>query len=158
MTKENVIASIKSKIDAAMDNEYSKLVNFIEYNVEIKEQNANKYFNEYWVMLSESDKSILEYFVRNYPESSREQALKRNRDLFTKKGEMILDKLKNEIREFTSFKRIHADSNIQVYQIENDTEIKYLKFETVLAAGYVQRLHTRFLVKVVKNLPKNMLN
>ena len=156
MNRENVVSEIKERIDVAMDNEYQKLLKFIEHHVQLKDQNINEYFNKHWRRLSQSDKDIIEYFVRNYPQAKRDKVLNKLRETFNFKGATILDKLKSEIQEFTSFESLYSGSNIQVYRIMNGSETKYLKFETIIAGGFVQRIHTRFLVKVTKNLPKNI--
>lgn len=92
-------------------------------------------------------------------EEKRKATLQDLRDLYDKKAKEILKKLDGKIKEFKTFEEIYSSSFLQVYRIMNGSEVKYLKFETVFAGGDFtkQKLHTRFLIGVNKNLPKNLL-
>ena len=157
MDQKELVKKLKKTVHKIITKEHKRLLSFIESNVSLKEQDPNKYFNGHWKRLNQGTKEILEYFVRNYPEHKRDLKLKEVSETFNKKGEKIIDELKNKIKGFTSFEEVYSDSNLQVYKVTNKDEIRYLKFEEIIVCGDKQRIHTRFLIRVNKKMPRNTL-
>ena len=157
MGQKELVEKLKETVNGIMGNEYKKLLNFINSNVSLKEQDPNKYFSGHWKRLTQDSKNTLEYFVRNYSEDKKALKLKEFRETLNKKGERIIEELKNKIKGFTSFEEAYSDSNLQVYKIANKDEVRYLKFEKIIVCGDKQRIHTRFLIRVNKKMPRNIL-
>jgi len=152
---------LRAKVEAAINKEYEKTIQFLKDNEEESKKDYNKYFQTTFKRYDEKTQQLLFYFVRPNMEKYQHETIEKVRKQFDKKVEDIVKKIDAKLKNETikSFEKIYETSNLTVYRIFTNEGERFFKLETIFAGGMFRSVksHTRFVVQLTKKPPRNMI-
>ena len=149
---------LRVKVEDAINKEFEKAIQFLRDNEEEAKKDYDKYFQTTFNRYDEKTQQLLFYFVRPNMEKYQYETINEIRKQFDKKIDEIVKKIKSKLSGVKSFEKIYETQNLTVYRIFSNEGERFFKFERIFAGVFTSvKPHTRFVIQITKNPPKNMI-